>query len=87
MYANVASAELAVALGQAMTEAQLSDRSRWVVVGRYLLELEDRVLAAQLTAMEGSSILPSHVQTTRSKNLTKLRRMLRHAACWLPWLS
>lgn len=87
VFANVENAELAVALGAAITAADLSDRSRWVVAGRYLLEMEDQVLAAQLTEREGSQVLSNHVQTTRSKNLAKLRKNAQACSILAPWLG
>lgn len=86
-FAGVENAELALALGAAIAAAALSERSRWVVAGRYLLDLEDQVLAAQLTQREGCDVLPSHVQTTRSKNLAKLRKNVQACRILAPWID
>lgn len=87
VYAGVENAELSVALGAAFAAADLSDRSRRVVVGRYVLEIEDGVLAAQLSEREGSAVLSSHVQTTRSKNLAKLRKNAQARRILAHWLE
>lgn len=56
-----------------LRSAPLSDRSRSVIVGKYLLEQKDAEMAAHLSQREGKSVQTNHVQTTRSKNLDKLR--------------
>lgn len=53
--------------------APISDRSRRVVVGRYLDNTADDVLAQAESKLIGRLVLPSHVQVTRAKNLAKLR--------------
>lgn len=60
-------------LRQAIDRAPISDRSRRVVVGRYLDDLPDEVLAHRETQLAGKQIRPSHIQVTRSKNIAKLR--------------
>ena len=51
----------------------LSDRSQRVVLGRFFDEQSDDALALAESERSGQSILPSHIQVTRSKNLSKLR--------------
>lgn len=64
----------------ALQRAPISDRSRRVVVGRYLQELPDDVLAALESKRAGTAVLPSHIQVTRAKNIAKLRQ-------WPPLLA
>lgn len=54
--------------------APISDRSRRVVVGRYLDETADDLLAEAESNLSEQQVLPSHIQVTRSKNIAKLRR-------------
>ncbi|MBE7531513.1 MAG: sigma-70 family RNA polymerase sigma factor [Ardenticatenaceae bacterium] len=58
----------------ALQNAPISDRSRRVVVGRYLQELPDDVLATLESKLTGTAVLPSHIQVTRAKNIAKLRQ-------------
>ncbi len=60
--------------------APISDRSRRVVIGRYLQELPDDTLAQIESRLAGADTLPSHIQVTRAKNIAKLRG-------WLPLLE
>lgn len=53
--------------------APISDRSRRVVIGRYLQELPDDILAQIESKLAGADTLPSHIQVTRAKNIAKLR--------------
>lgn len=64
----------------ALQRAPISDRSRRVVIGRYLQELPDDVLAALESKRAGTAVLPSNIQVTRAKNITKLRQ-------WPPLLA
>jgi RNA polymerase sigma factor (sigma-70 family) len=64
----------AVSLRQILQQAPISDRSRRVIIGRYLDDLADETLAATESELAGQSILPSHVQVTRAKNISKLRQ-------------
>lgn len=57
-----------------LQQAPISDRSRRVVIGRYLQELPDDVLAAMESKLTGTAVLPSHIQVTRAKNIAKLRQ-------------
>ena len=54
--------------------APISERSYRVVVGRYFEEETDEILAERESNHAGQEVLPSHIQVTRSKNMTKLRR-------------
>ena len=64
----------AVSLRRLLHQAPISDRSRRVVIGRYLDDLDDATLAQTESQLISTSILPSHVQVTRSKNISKLRQ-------------
>jgi hypothetical protein len=44
-----------------------------VVVGRYFDEQPDEALARTESDLAGQTVLPSHIQVTRAKNLAKLR--------------
>jgi RNA polymerase sigma factor (sigma-70 family) len=61
-------------LRQLLTQAPISDRSRRLVIGRYLDDLPDDTLAATESELAGQTVLPSHVQVTRAKNIAKLRQ-------------
>lgn len=63
----------AVALRALIEQAPLSNRSRRVVIGRYLDDRPDTQLAPDESYRSGKTVLPSHIQVTRSKNLAKLR--------------
>jgi len=64
----------AVSLRQLLNQAPISDRSRRVVIGRYLDDSDDETLARAESELAGSDVLPSHVQVTRAKNIAKLRQ-------------
>lgn len=64
----------AVALRQLLAQAPISDRSRRVVIGRYLDNSDDETLAQTESQLASSEVLPSHIQVTRAKNIAKLRR-------------
>lgn len=64
----------AASLRRLLHQAPISDRSRRVVIGRYLDEQEDERLAQAESQLAGEEVLPSHVQVTRSKNISKLRQ-------------
>ncbi|HRQ36516.1 MAG TPA: RNA polymerase sigma factor [Chloroflexota bacterium] len=68
------------ALYTALQRAPISDRSRRVVIGRYLQDLPDETLAAIESKLTGTATLPSHIQVTRAKNIAKLRQ-------WQPLLD
>ncbi len=54
-------------------QAPISDRSCRVVLGKFLHDILDELLAQEESQRVGKSVLPSHVQVTRSKDLKKLR--------------
>jgi RNA polymerase sigma factor (sigma-70 family) len=56
-----------------ISQAPISDRSRRVVLGRYLNGLPDELLAQEESRRAARSVRPSHVQVTRSKDLSRLR--------------
>jgi RNA polymerase sigma factor (sigma-70 family) len=66
-------ADLRATLLSAIERGPLSDRSRRVVVGRYFDEQPDEALARTESDLTGQTVLPSHIQVTRAKNLSKLR--------------
>ncbi len=66
-------ADLRTTLLTAIKHGPLSDRSRRVVVGRYFDEQPDEALARTESDLAGQTVLPSHIQVTRAKNLAKLR--------------
>ena len=61
-------------LRQLINQAPISDRSRRVVLGRYLDDASDEALAQTEAQLANSDILPSHIQVTRAKNIAKLRK-------------
>lgn len=71
--AAVVAALDAESLRRLIKQAPLSNRSRRVVIGRYLDDVPDLVLAPEESRRAGKTVLPSHIQVTRSKNLSKLR--------------
>ena len=52
--------------------APLSDRSRYVILAKYLLQMGEEEIAQGVSAREGAVVLPSHVQVTRAKNFKKI---------------
>jgi hypothetical protein len=56
-----------------LQQAPISDRSRRVVIGRYLDDLPDDQLAATESDLSATDVQPSNIQVTRSKNISKLR--------------
>lgn len=57
-------------------QAPLSDRSRRVVIGRFLDDAGDEMLSQVESVLSQSVVRPSHIQATRSKNLSKLKEYL-----------
>lgn len=53
--------------------APVSDRSRRVVIGRFLDDTPDELLAEVESELSDGGVLPSHIQVTRAKNISKLR--------------
>lgn len=60
-------------LRQMILQSPISDRSRRVVIGRFFDGVEDDELAQQERELSSETVLASHVQVTRAKNLAKLR--------------
>lgn len=56
-----------------IAQAPISDRSRRVVIGRYRDDLPDEHLAQRESQLTNQTVLPSHIQVTRAKNIAKLR--------------
>jgi RNA polymerase sigma factor (sigma-70 family) len=67
--AEINLAELRGLLGR----APMSERSRRAVLGRYLDDIPDELLAQAESELSGQPVLPSHVQVTRAKNIARLR--------------
>lgn len=67
------SGDLRALLLAALQSAPLSERSRRVVLGRYFAEQTDEALARAESDLAGQTVLPSHIQVTRAKNIAKLR--------------
>jgi RNA polymerase sigma factor (sigma-70 family) len=67
------SEDLRTLLLAAIEHGPLSERSRRVVLGRYFDEQPDEALARTESELVGQEVLPSHIQVTRAKNLSKLR--------------
>ena len=61
-------------LRQLLQTSPMSDRSRRVVIGRYLDQRDDESLAQTESELADDEVRPSHVQVTRSKNISKLRQ-------------
>lgn len=61
-------------LHMVIQHAPISDRSRRVVIGRYLHDLPDETLADNESELARKQALPSHIQVTRAKNMAKLRQ-------------
>ena len=64
----------AQALRDLLAVAPISDRSRRVVIGRFLDNLPDDQIAQAETDLANAPVRPSNVQVTRAKNLSKLRK-------------
>ena len=67
--------EIGVAeLRDLIQRAPISDRSRRTILGRYLDDLPDEIIAQTESDLAEQTVLPSHVQVTRAKNMAKLRK-------------
>lgn len=64
----------AVSLRHLLQTSPMSERSRRVVIGRYLDDRDDDSLAQTESELAGEDLRPSHIQVTRSKNISKLRQ-------------
>jgi len=71
---EIADSLTAASLRHLLQISPMSDRSRRVVIGHYLDDLDDNVLAQTETELTSDDVRPSHVQVTRSKNISKLRQ-------------
>lgn len=60
-------------LRQLLAHSPMSARSRRLVIGRYLDDLPDEMLAQTESALANETVRPSHIQVTRAKNIAKLR--------------
>ncbi|MEW5987781.1 MAG: RNA polymerase sigma factor [Chloroflexota bacterium] len=54
--------------------APISERSRRVVIGRWLDDQPDEKLAQAESALAGEAVLPSHIQVTRAKDIARLKK-------------
>jgi RNA polymerase sigma factor (sigma-70 family) len=52
--------------------APLSERSRYVILAKYLLQMTEEEISQALSQKEGNVVKPSHVQVTRAKNFKKI---------------
>jgi hypothetical protein len=66
--------EGADSIRQGLRQAPISERSYRTIVGRYLDDIPDEELAKSESERTGQTLLPSHLQVTRAKNLSKLRK-------------
>ena len=66
--------ESAHSIRQGLRQAPISERSYRAMVGRYLDDVPDEELARRESERTGQTLRPSHLQVTRSKNLSKLRK-------------
>lgn len=73
MHASIDAADLRTLLLSAIRNGPLSERSQRVVLGRYFDEQPDEALAQIESQLSNQTVLPSHIQVTRAKNLSKLR--------------
>lgn len=62
------------ALRLLLEHAPISERSRRVVIGRFLDDVDDETLAKYEAKLVQNEVLPSHIQVTRSKNIYKLKK-------------
>jgi len=55
-----------------LVAAPLSERSRYVILAKYLLQMTEEEISQALSQKEGSEVKPSHIQVTRAKNFKKI---------------
>jgi RNA polymerase sigma factor (sigma-70 family) len=55
-----------------LATAPISERSRYVILAKYLAQMTEEEISQALSAKEKSEVRPSHVQVTRAKNFKKL---------------
>ncbi|MCA9951395.1 MAG: sigma-70 family RNA polymerase sigma factor [Anaerolineales bacterium] len=60
-------------LRRLLNSSPMSERSRRLVIGRFLDDLPDEILAQQESDLADRAVRPSHIQVTRAKNIAKLR--------------
>lgn len=60
-------------LRQLLNSSPMSERSRRLVIGRFLDDLPDEILAQYESDLADKVVRPSHIQVTRAKNIAKLR--------------
>ena len=70
--ANFQAKEKYNAILDLLAVAPLSERSRYVILAKYLLQMTEEEICQALTQREGSEVKPSHVQVTRAKNFKKI---------------
>lgn len=77
--ANVSNPAVVVAQGEKynklldlLAAAPISERSRYVILAKYLAQMTEEEISQALSVQEQSDIRPSHVQVTRAKNFKKL---------------
>lgn len=70
--ANLTRVEKYSALLDLLAAAPLSLRSRFVIVGKYLMQMSEEEICQALAEREGAEVKPSHVQVTRAKNFKKI---------------
>jgi RNA polymerase sigma factor (sigma-70 family) len=68
----VARAEKYTALLDLLAAAPISERSRFVILAKYLAQMSEEEISQTLSAKEQGDVRPSHVQVTRAKNFKKL---------------
>jgi RNA polymerase sigma-70 factor (ECF subfamily) len=66
--------ENANSIRQGLRRAPISERSYRTIVARYLDDIPDEELAKGESKGANQTLLPSHLQVTRAKNLSKLRK-------------
>ncbi|MDQ3248478.1 MAG: RNA polymerase sigma factor [Chloroflexota bacterium] len=64
--------EKQLAILDLLAAAPISERSRYVILAKYLLQMSEAEISEALSQREGLAIKPSHVQVTRAKNIKKL---------------
>jgi RNA polymerase sigma-70 factor (ECF subfamily) len=60
------------ALLDLLAASPISFRSRYVIIGKYLMQMTEDEICTALQEREGGLIKPSHVQVTRAKNFKKI---------------
>lgn len=65
---------LAQDVRELLKHAPISERSYRVIKGRFLDEVSDEEIASAESKLANREVLPYHIQVTRSKNISKLRK-------------